>query len=186
MLRSAGPIALDPLAQLALRWALALVLGAAALHKVRAPGRFRAARAEYRLLPARLEGAAARALPALEALAALGLLAPASAPARGAAALAGALLVVYGAAIAVNLARGRREIECGCSLGGARQPLSGALVARNGLLAALAAAAALPAGARAPLAFEWAIAALAAAAIAALYHAADLLLAARSRLPARR
>jgi hypothetical protein len=177
-------MSLDPLAQLALRLALALVLGAAALHKLRAPVRFRAALAEYRLLPARLEAAAARALPALESLAALGLLVPALA--RGAAALAGALFVGYGAAIGANLARGRREIDCGCSFGGARQPLSGALVARNGVLAALAAAAALPAGARAPLAFEWGLAALAASALALLYHAADGLLAARSRLPARR
>jgi hypothetical protein len=67
------------------------------------------------------------------------LLAPLAARFAGAA--AGALLAIYSAAIAINLARGR-AIDCGCS---ARpQPLSRGLLARNALLAAGAVLTALP------------------------------------------
>jgi hypothetical protein len=61
-------------------------------------------------------------------------------------ALAGAivLLALYGAAIAVNLRRGRREIDCGCGGPATRQPLSGWLLLRNAVLAAAAGAALLP------------------------------------------
>jgi hypothetical protein len=38
----------------------------------------------------------------------------------------------------VNLARGRRDIECGCAGPAARQPLSEWLLARNALLVAAA------------------------------------------------
>jgi hypothetical protein len=50
-----------------------------------------------------------------------------------------ALLALYSAAIALNLARGRRDIDCGCLGPGHRQPLSEWLVARNAA-AAIAAA----------------------------------------------
>jgi hypothetical protein len=44
------------------------------------------------------------------------------------------LLLVYGAGIAINLTRGRREIDCGCSL--RRRPIGRWMVVRNALLAA--------------------------------------------------
>ena len=56
--------------------------------------------------------------------------------ARGALVAAAALLAAYGAAIGVNLARGRRHIDCGCVGPAARRPIGGWLVARNGVLAA--------------------------------------------------
>ena len=50
------------------------------------------------------------------------------------------LLALYTAAVAINLARGRRDIDCGCAGAAARVPLGGAVLARNAalILAALA------------------------------------------------
>src|SRR5215470_1610374 len=86
-------------------------------------GQFAAAVENYRILPPALAAATAWMIPALEALAAAGLLLPA---ARGGAAwLAAALLALFTAAIAINLARGRRDIDCGCFGVALRQQLSG-------------------------------------------------------------
>jgi len=141
--------ALDPALQLALRGALAALLGAAAVHKMRNPAAFRAALADYRVLPARAVPAVAAALPGVELLMAALLLTPAGAPAALA---AGGLLSLYTAGIAWNLARGRRDVDCGCFGPARRRPLSGGLVARNALLVA---ASALASGPRAPRALVW-------------------------------
>lgn len=90
--------------------------------------------ANYRLLPARLAAPAAWMVVGLECLTALSLASGVRLAAG--AALAIALLGGFALAMAVNLARGRREIDCGCFQSGLRQPLSAALVARNLLLAA--------------------------------------------------
>jgi len=93
----------------------------------------------YRLLPEGGAYAVARAVPALELAVAVALL---SAMTRAAAALAGmALLLAYGGAIAVNLARGRRDLACGC--GGAQdtRPIAPWMVVRNLLLGLLLATA---------------------------------------------
>ena len=68
---------------------------------------------------------------------------------RGGATAAAALLAVYGSAIAVNLARGRRHIDCGCGKPAARREIGAWMVARNAVvtIAALAAAV-LPVAAR--------------------------------------
>ncbi len=98
-----------------------MILASAASHKVRAPAWFRRQVADYRLLPEALHGPAARALPLLEGALALALLWPAT---RGAAALAAlALVALYAAAIGINLARGRHDLDCGCAGPGAPQPL---------------------------------------------------------------
>ena len=49
-----------------------------------------------------------------------------------------ALLVLYSAAIAINLLRGRRDIACGCGGAATHVPLSGWLLARNAALMAVA------------------------------------------------
>jgi hypothetical protein len=129
---------IDPALALVVRLAGALLLGGAAWHKLRDRESFRAALADYRLLPARLVPAAAALVTATELALALGLLATPRAAFGAAALLAG-----YALAIGVNLLRGRRHIDCGC--GGAAQPLSAWLVGRNLVLAA-----AFAAGAGAP------------------------------------
>jgi hypothetical protein len=133
---------MDPVIDLTLRVALALLFLAAAAHKLRDPGHFRAMVSDYRLLPARVVPPAATLLAGAEVAVAGALLAP---PWRTAGQLGGAgLLLLYGGAIAINLGRGRRHIDCGCAGPAARRPISEWLVARNAVLAALALVGLLP------------------------------------------
>ena len=166
---------IDPVVALALRASLALLLAGGALAKLRDLPGFAAAVAGYRLLPAALARPAAVGFVAAELALAAGLWIP---QLREASALgAAALLTLYGVAIAANLARGRRDIDCGCGGPLGRQTLSEGLVARNLLLAAAALAGALPVAPR-PLAWLDALTlAAAVAAAAALYAAAGALLA---------
>jgi uncharacterized membrane protein YphA (DoxX/SURF4 family) len=140
------PVAVDPALQMGLRLSLALVLGTAARHKLRDADAFRGALADYRLLPERWTAAAARALAAGELAVGVALLVPGLAPAGGVA--AAALLLLYTGAIAINLGRGRRSIDCGCAGPGARRPLGPGLVARNAVLVCAAATCALPVAGR--------------------------------------
>jgi hypothetical protein len=136
---------LDPFLHALLAAALAVLWGHAALVKLRDPDRLQGVVADYRLLPAALARPASRVLPLVELAVAAGLV---LAPARPAAVIASAvLLAAYAAAIAVNLARGRRSIDCGC--GGAPRPIHPWLVGRNAALAAASLALLAPVGARA-------------------------------------
>ena len=60
-----------------------------------------------------------------------------------------ALLTIFSGAIAINLARGRTNIDCGCFGPALRQELSGWLLLRNLFLMILAAVVILPASDRA-------------------------------------
>lgn len=121
---------------------LALLLVHAGLVKLRAVAWFRGVVADYRLLPQRLELPAAIGLPLLELLAGVALLLPVS---RGPAALLAAVLFgAYALAMAVNLRRGRRDVDCGCGGRDAVMPLSWWLVARNGVLVLICGLAAVP------------------------------------------
>jgi hypothetical protein len=132
---------IDPLLQLVIAAALALLFAGAALHKRGEPGRFRAQLAAYELLPPGLLRPVAGALPWCELSVAL-LLLPAVTRAAAGTAAAG-LLLVYAAGMGINLLRGRGAIDCGC--GGAEQPLSWLLVFRNLALASAAALLVAPA-----------------------------------------
>src|SRR2546428_2355471 len=158
---------MDPVIDFTLRTAVALLFFVAAGHKLRDLDRSRATLAEYRLLPAGLVSLVAALVVAVEVAAAGALLVPG---ARAAGLLAAAaLLVLYGAAIAINLARGRRDIDCGCAGPAVRRPISGALVARNAALAALALAGLFPVHPRALLWVDALTVAGATAALAAFY-----------------
>ena len=122
-------IPLDPTITWTLRLALAALFATAVWHKLRAPGEFAAAVRAYRLVPERVVLPVAALLMASEAAATVLLLAPAGY--RSGALLAAAVLALYAGAVAVNLARGRRDLDCGCAGPGARRPASGTLVARN-------------------------------------------------------
>ena len=167
---------MDPVVALALRASLTLLLAGAALAKLRDLRAFAAAVAGYRLLPAALAGPAAAGFVAAELALASGLWLE---PLRAASALGAAgLMTLYGVAIAANLARGRRDIDCGCGGPLGRQALSEALVLRNLGLAGAALACSLP---MAPRELAWLdVLTLAAAvgAAAALYAASNVLLAA--------
>jgi hypothetical protein len=133
-------LAADPVTVGTLIGALALVMFAAAWHKFSDPDAFAAALAAYALLPRHTVDAVARALPVLEALIGACILLPAT---RTAALIAlAALLLLYAVAIGLNLARGRRDIDCGC--GRESHPLSWGLVFRNLVLAAAALIASRP------------------------------------------
>jgi hypothetical protein len=162
---------IDPAVHALLRGGLAALLAAAALHKLRDLHAFRVALGDYRLVPWALTGAVAPALVAAEGTAAALLLSPAARPWGFAA--AAALLALYSAAIAVNLARGRRDIDCGCFGPALRTGLSGGLLARNALLLAAAGAGLAPVAAR-PLGPLDAVTIGAGLAFLALAHAAAL------------
>jgi hypothetical protein len=170
---------MDPALALSLRAALALVLGAAAWHKLRDLRAFHAAVSGYALLPAGLVAPAAAALVSAEVTIAAALLAPGSldAAGRAGAVATAALLTLYTGAIGVNLARGRRDVDCGCAGPGLRQPLHAGLVARNALLVVAALAAAAPVAPRQLGALDAVAIAGAALTLFALHAAAQRLLA---------
>lgn len=133
---------IHPILTLSASLIVAAILLAAASHKLRAPQRFARQLEAYELLPQAAIAAAARGVPVVEVLIAIALLVPAG-RAWGAVSAA-VLLALYTAAIAINLWRGRRDIDCGCSGPGLERPITGALVLRNAVLIALALLAALP------------------------------------------
>jgi uncharacterized membrane protein YphA (DoxX/SURF4 family) len=171
--------ALDPALHATLRTGLAVLLLAAARHKLRDLSRFAAAVRAYRLLPVSLARCAAPCLAVLELVVGAALLVPPVG--RGAALAAAGLLSLYGAAIAINLARGRTGIDCGCA-GPLRRktPLSVALVVRNAVLVVCALAGALPVAERAWVWLDVVSVAGGVAAAPVLYAAIDLALAQRA------
>jgi len=166
---------LDPLVIKLVSLAFALLLAAAAWHKLAAQARFRGILGAYQVLPELAVAPVAALIPALEAaLAAAWALAwnlPATALATA------ALLAVYSLAIALNLRRGRTFIDCGCGFGAAGgQQLSGCLLWRNGALIALALSAALPSAGRDLLWIDYLGLACACFALMLIYAAASQLL----------
>ena len=112
-------------------WLVLLIFCFAAVHKLRRRGEFLSALAGYQLLPE----VGLRfwwLLPVLELLAVFELLFSAGASRW----LALLLFLLYGAAILINLLRGRRDIDCGC--GSDDTPIGWGLVLRNLVLAGLA------------------------------------------------
>ncbi|ABQ69599.1 hypothetical protein HY78_09290 [Rhizorhabdus wittichii DC-6] len=107
--------------------------------------------AAYMLVPEALLVPAAAAIVAVELAAGAAAIAAVAIGSQAAMGAIAALLLVYAAAMAVNIVRGRTHIDCGClGFGTSRASLGWELVARNMLLAAVAlAAAALPVAPRA-------------------------------------
>ncbi len=129
----------------------ALVFLNAAAAKLRAPATFEGQLDNYRLLPAWATAPSARAIPIAEGLVGAGLVLTPFVVGRAALAApvaAAALLAVFASAMAINLGRGRTEIDCGCGDAEGRQPLRWALVGRNLGIAAALLVGAMLAGAR--------------------------------------
>ncbi len=170
---------LDPVVLIVGRLALAALLLQAALHKLRDVRAFRAALANYALLPTAAVDAATAVVVALELTLGVALLAGGGATLPGATGAA-LLLSLYTGAIALNLRRGRRHIDCGCTGPTRRQQLSGYLVLRNLTIAASAVTLGALAGTapRQPRAVTWPDAGTIGAALitlALLYTAAETL-----------
>jgi len=180
-----GDAALDPALSLMLRWGLALILAQAAIHKARDLPRFRNQLAGYQLLPTGLTRSIATLLVGAEAALGIALLFPSGPGAR--APLAAALLLSgYAAAIAINLARGRRDFDCGCMGPHASRPVGSDLIVRNCVLIALAGIASLPLLTRQFVWLDYLTAAAGAGVLALLHASAETALAnlARTRTPA--
>jgi uncharacterized membrane protein len=129
-------MSLDPAFALTAALVLAAIFAATGIAKLWAIEAFAAVIENYRILPGALVPAVARILPLVELAGAIGLVLPTTRTLG--AAVAAVLLVVFAAAIALNLHRGRRDIDCGCFIGLLRQKLSWPLVARNLVLASMA------------------------------------------------
>lgn len=137
---------IDPAAAELVSIFLALVFGASGAMKLRDVEMFRGSVANYALLPQVLEKPFAGSLPVAE-LAGACAVSFAGVRAYGAAAIL-LLLLMFTGAVAINLARGRAGIDCGCFGPALRQELSGWLIVRNLMLAGCAAIAMLTPSAR--------------------------------------
>lgn len=135
---------IDPLIVLIISASLALLFFMAARHKMSDFPRFKAQLAAYDLLPIALVPLAARVLPLIEMALVFMLLVPFFR--TFAALVAAVLLSVYALAMAVNMLRGRTDIDCGC--GGQPQLLSPWLLLRNFVLLAGSCLLLAPAGDR--------------------------------------
>lgn len=171
---------LDPVFVIASSTAVAALLASAASHKLRDWRAFNGIARAYQVIPAALVPAATASLALAELGLALALLLPAW---RELAALGVVLLMaLYASLIGLNLWRGRRDIDCGCSGPGAAQPLRPVLLLRNLAIALLAGLAAWPMAERALGALDIFVV-IAAGAVALLIHVAvDGLLANQPRL----
>ena len=167
-------------------WTASLVLAAifiaSAAMKFADLEEFHAALYSYRIAPAIFEPVLTFAIPLIELCAAMGLMFT-SWRAEAATALV-ALLVIFSAAIIINLVRGRVFLDCGCFGQALRQKISWWLVARNGALVALSIIAAMPAASRDLGALDFVTIALGATGLAILYAAANYLLANAPQLAA--
>jgi hypothetical protein len=125
----------DPLVHVASAGGLALLLGAAALHKLHDQRAFAEVLRRYAQVLGRWCAAALwlHLLPVLEVLAAVGVLLSLYWPLAALPALA--LLVLYAGVLAAAVSDGAAVEDCGCHFGARRQPPSQALVWRNLLLA---------------------------------------------------
>lgn len=170
-------MAIDPAISTAFSVSLAAFFAASAAHKARSYSEFAGVVRNYRIGPEALAPLVSPIIVAAEMLIAIGLLIP---ELRSEAAIGGAgLFLLYGAAIAVNLARGRTDIDCGCSFGGhadeGSERLTPILIVRNFVLASPALAASAAAATRELGMLDYAAILLFALTAAALYAAFESL-----------
>lgn len=162
-----------------LRAAFALLFAAAMAHKLWHAAEFQRTLQRYLqgfgLAGLRIEKPLYVALVAVEALIVAACLSPA--PGVFAGFLACATLLLYAAAIGVNLARDNTRLDCGCGWGRSRATIRPALVTRNVLLAVLALALVLPTDAREFAVIDVVSIAFATLTFALLYAAGNQLLA---------
>lgn len=133
---------IDPALFHGLALGLGLLFLAAGAAKLAAPRRFATAVAGYRLLPAAASLPVAILLAASEVVAGAAAISFAERLQSAGLAVCAFLLLLYAAAMAINLLRGRRAIDCGCTTAvTTARAIGWDLVLRNGLLACLATAA---------------------------------------------
>lgn len=135
-------VLLDPIVGDWIVLCIALLFLVAGVHKLRDLAAFSAALAGYEILPAGFAARMSWLVPCVELAAALLMVWE---PGRRIGILgAMMLLLAYGVAIAANIARGRRDVHCGCGAGYGFRRIAPWMVWRNGLLAAALGAALVP------------------------------------------
>lgn len=136
----------DPAISAAFALSLALLFGASAAHKLSGFDRFAGVVRNYRLLPDQTAPLVVALIAAAETAIAILLLVPQW---RAIGAIGAALLLAgYAGVIAYNIARGRADIDCGCSFGPSADRLTPSLVVRNAALIAAAIAILAPTSGR--------------------------------------
>jgi uncharacterized membrane protein len=128
----------------------------------------------YKLLPLSLVPAATFALGLTELLAAVAVFVPLTH--QAAVVVLATLLLLYMLAMAINISRGRAEIDCGCAGPAHQQEISSALLWRNLLLIAVAYVAFEATDARSLVWLDYLAIAAGGAASCLLYHIVNLLL----------
>jgi hypothetical protein len=119
-----------------------LLFASAAVRKFQDLGRFTEIFAAYRVLPAALAKPLSWLIPGIEFTIALALSYEPSRRLGSASAVA--VLLTYGAALGINLLRGRRDLDCGCGAARDRRAIAAWMVWRNLVLAAALGIAAMP------------------------------------------
>jgi hypothetical protein len=133
---------MDSLLELTIAWSLATLFAASALHKVLALSEWPGVVRHYRLVPDALTEVVAGALLGAQTLTAAALF---FAPTRRIGAVSAAIqLTVFGAALWINIGRGRTSVDCGCFGSQLRSRLSMWMVVRNGVIAIVALSLLLP------------------------------------------
>lgn len=163
----------DPVFSWVIALSVAFLFAAAVTHKLRDWTRFREVVRNYQLLPHGLVPVVATLLAALE-LCSVFLILPIATRPIGAL-LAAGLLAGYATAIAINLGRGRVNLDCGCLGMSRRQAVRWWMVGRNFTIAALAMIAGLPTVLRELSALDGVTIVCATISLAFLYTAQDLL-----------
>lgn len=134
---------IDPVIGYWIAIAVALLFASAGIQKLRAVEHFTGILVAYRLLPRALASPVAWLIPCLE-LAASALLLGACGRYPAAVVPAMSLLILYAWGLSVNLARGRRGLDCGCGTAQSRRPIAPWMVWRNLILAVALGISALP------------------------------------------
>jgi len=133
---------IDPAVGLVAALAVCLLFAQSSLHKWRHVAEFRGVLAAYRIVPKPLILSFAILVLLGETAIAVLVLHPTTRPAALCA--AATVLGLYALAILINLRRGRRDLDCGCTGPGERRPIAAWIVHRNFAIAALCVGASLP------------------------------------------
>jgi len=165
---------LDPAIGYVIVLGIAVLFALAGVHKLRSLAQFTEILAAYRVLPDAWGRRLAWLVPCVELAIAIALLWESSRHWATIAAMA--LLIAYASSLGLNLALGRRELDCGCGTAGNRRSIAAWMVWRNLLLVLALGIAGLPWVARPLNGFDLLTVTGGLAAVVALYAAIDLLL----------
>ena len=168
-------ISIDPTIGWTISTALSMIFVASAVMKLIDLNEFCGAVENYRIVPEQISRVVAILVPIAEITGALGVIIPNTH--RGAAMLLSMLLIVFTTAIAINLLRGRRNIDCGCFGPALRQQISWWLPARNLAMLAMLGVVMMPVSPRRLAPLDLATIFLAGTTLAVLYSAANFLVA---------